>query len=190
MKKLTRAIVLVCIFATILSSVAFAVVDLPLAPVSETYLVVPNNGDPISWSEIPLRSAPRDNASTYETLPYYSEVYTLNGQSATESTGYIHVRLTYGTLGEEGYVKGYNLVPASKMKKVKEDKLSYYASYPSDRYGQEIGRPEAGKIQKETYVKIVSTVNPYWVQVVAYVKNSVSYELVTGYVQTSGLTAY
>ena len=32
MKKLTRAIVLVCIFAIILSSVAFAAVDLPTTP--------------------------------------------------------------------------------------------------------------------------------------------------------------
>ena len=48
MKKLTRAIVLVCIFATILSSVAFAAVDLPIAPRSQTNVVVPQNGHLIS----------------------------------------------------------------------------------------------------------------------------------------------
>ena len=187
MKKLARAIVLVCIFATILSSVAFAAVDLPTTPPrSQTYVVVPQNGHLISTPELPVRVSGSDTADSIAGAPLFSCVYTFDGSTAVETTGYTCISMEYNAPGDTGYIKGTNLVPATKMRVVDVQSTNYYTLLDLDKYGNNNATP-VGSLPKGAYVKYVVTSNILWIRAVVYVKKGLAYSVDEYFVKNSDL---
>ena len=144
MKKLTRAIVLVCIFATILSSVAFAAVLMP--PRNQTYVVVPcdqydfgypDYPDGCVEGKVPVRYEGVKSARVADHVNFFDEVYTIGGEIARAGTqySYTNVRLTYDdtVYDVQGYIRADNLVPAVQMRRVNAGLggLNYYDSLPA-----------------------------------------------------------
>ena len=190
MKKLTRAIVLVCIFATILSSVAFAAVDLPTTPPrSQTYVVVPQNGHLISTTELPVRVSGSDTADSIAGAPLFSCVYTFDGSTAVETTGYTCISMEYNAPGDTGYIKGTNLIPATKARVVTSQSAYYYSSlsiFDDGTFTAEVGGP----LPKGSFVKFVYAIDSLWIKAVVYVKSGVAYSVGEYFVKSTDLTKF
>ena len=143
MKKLTRAIVLVCIFATILSSVAFAAVLMP--PRNQTYVVVPcdqydfgypDYPDGCVEGKAPVRYEAARSAHVADLVNYFDNVYTVGGKQAQlTAEDYLEIRVEYDSTvyGAQGYIRKWNLVPALQMRRVNAGLggLNYYDSLPA-----------------------------------------------------------
>ena len=190
MKKLTRAIVLVCIFATILSSVAFAVVLMP--PRNQTYVVVPQNGHLISTPELPVRVSGSDTADSIAGAPLFSCVYTFDGSTAVETTGYTCISMEYNAPGDTGYIKGTNLVPATKIRVVDVQSAKYYKEIiiDSNKEGKPNVATPMGELPKGSLVKYVSTYSYDWWSVTVYVRGTTAYKVCNYYINRNDLKTF
>lgn len=144
-QKIVRMLALLCTLASLLSSVAFAAVELPgkLPSDKETYVIVPYdqydfgrsvypNG--ISEKKVPIRSEGAESSMIIGLESYFSCVYTPSGEEALYDTSslFIGVRRTLDAslYGDLGYIRSVNVVPKLQMRKVAvgQGTMKYYSS--------------------------------------------------------------
>lgn len=204
MKKLTRAIVLVCIFATILSSVAFAVVLMP--PRNQTYVVVPcdqydfgypDYPDGCVEGKVPVRYEAARSAHVADLVNYFDNVYTVGGKQAQlTAEDYLEIRVEYDSTvyGAQGYIRKWNLVPALQMRRIiaGQGGANYYTT---PRYVNGVLQTGLSKgiLRTGAVVKFVSTAvfnNQSWTKVIIYFPDQADGKAQEYYIESSYISSY
>lgn len=204
MKKLTRVIVLVCIFATILSSVAFAAVDLPIAPRNQTYVVVPCDQYDFGYPDypdgcvngkVPVRYEAARSAHVADLVNYFANVYTVGGKQAQlTAEDYLEIRVEYDSTmyGAQGYIRRWNLVPALQMRRVSVGNGA--ANYHFDV--NELTHPNLvdGALHTGDVVRFFDTVvdedGVKWSRVRIYFADGTGTKFREGYIRSNELVSY